>query len=220
MLDVCRTAAQSLESLGCIVEDALPEFDFNALWQAAIRLRGWQQGSSLLPYYRDPEMRKLLKPEAIFEIETGSRQSAYDITAASLVRGAWTQAVRRFFETYDFLILPTAQVFPFDINQHWPQEIAGQTMRTYHEWMKGTLLVSMSGCPALAAPAGFSQHGLPIGIQIIAPNRQELACLQLAQAYEDIASPAKGRAAAARSSLRSAHSLRDSPAASWRCPCP
>jgi amidase len=193
VLEVCRIAAQSLESLGCIVEDAVPEFNFEALWQAAIRLRGWQQGSSLLAYYGDRGRRALLKPEAIFEIETGLRQSAYDITAASLVRSAWTQVMRRFLETYDFLILPTAQVFPFDIDLHWPQEIVGRSMQTYHEWMKGTLLVSMSGCPALAAPAGFSERGLPIGIQIIAANRQEFACLQLAQAYENM-SPANRRA--------------------------
>jgi amidase len=193
VLEICRKAARSLESLGCIVEDALPEFDFDALWQATIRLRGWQQGSSLLAYYNDRGKRALLKPEAIYEIETGLRQSAYDITAASLVRSAWTRAVRRFFETYEFLILPTAQVFPFDIDLHWPLEIAGRTMHTYHEWMKGTLLVSMSGCPALAAPAGFSARGLPIGIQLIAPNRQEFACLQLAQAYESLHSPVAGR---------------------------
>jgi amidase len=193
VLAVCRTAARSLESLGCIVEDALPEFDFDALWQATIRLRGWQQGSSLLAYYSDLGRRALLKPEAIFEIETGLRQSAYDITAASLVRSAWTQTVRRFFESYDFLILPTAQVFPFDIGLRWPHEIAGRSMQTYHEWMKGTLLVSMSGCPALAAPAGFNEQGLPIGIQIIAANRQEFACLQLAQAYESVLGPASRR---------------------------
>ena len=183
---VCRKAARTLESLGCSVEDALPEFDFEALWQATIRLRGWQQGSALLAYYRDPAQRALLKPEAVFEIETGLRQSAYEITAASVLRTQWTQTLRRFFERYDFLILPTAQVFPFEVNQHWPQEIAGRKMRTYHEWMKGALFISMSGCPALAAPAGFSDQGLPIGIQIIAPNRQELSCLQLAHAYESV----------------------------------
>jgi amidase len=193
VLEVCRTAAYSMAALGCSVEDALPEFDFEALWQATIRLRGWQQGGTLLAYYDDPLKRALLKPEAIFEIETGLRQSAYDITNASIVRREWTQTVRRFFEVYDFLILPTAQVFPFDIHERWPLEIAGQRMQTYHEWMKGTLLVTMSGCPALAAPAGFSAHGLPIGIQIIAHDRQEFACLQLAYAYETNLSAANRR---------------------------
>jgi amidase len=193
VIAVCQKAAKTLESLGCVVEEAVPDFDFDALWQATVRLRGWQQGASIQAYYDDPAKRALLKPEAVYEVETGMRQSARDITAASIVRTDWSQAVRRFLERYDFLVLPTAQVFPFDINQHWPQEIAGQKMQTYHEWMKGTLLVTMSGCPALAAPAGFSDAGLPIGIQFIAPNRQEFSCLQLAYAYESILSPANRR---------------------------
>jgi amidase len=53
-------------------------------------------------------------------------------------------------------------------------------METYHEWIKGVLAITMSGCPALTAPAGFSDQGLPIGIQIVGPNRAELSCLQLA----------------------------------------
>jgi amidase len=109
------------------------------------------------------------------------------------VRTTWYAALRRFFERYDFLVIPTAQVFPFDVNKHWPDEIAGRKMQTYHEWMKASLLVTMSGCPALAAPAGFSDHGLPIGIQIIGRPRRELDCLQLAYAYETAIDPANDR---------------------------
>ena len=193
VLEVCRKAAQRFESLGCIVEEAAPDFDFDALWQATIRLRGWQQGASIQPYYDDPAKRALLKAEAIYEVETGMRQSARDITAASAVRSDWSQTVRRFLERYDFIALPTAQVFPFDVHQHWPQEISGQKMQSYHEWMKGALFVTMAGCPALAAPAGFNDAGLPIGIQIIAPNRQEFSCLQLAYAYESTLDSANRR---------------------------
>jgi amidase len=84
ILEVCRTATRTFESLGCVIEEAIPDFDLEAVWQAVIRLRGWQQGSSILAYYNDPAKRSLLKPEAIFEVETGLRQSAYDISAASL----------------------------------------------------------------------------------------------------------------------------------------
>jgi amidase len=193
VLEVCRTSLRTFESIGCIVEEAIPDFDLEAVWQAAMRLRGWQQGALLLEYYHDPAKRELLKPEAVFEVEVGLRQSAYDITAASVVRTEWSQAVRRFLERYDFLLLPTAQVFPFDVAQHWPQQVAGTKMQTYHEWMKATLLITMSGCPALAVPAGFGIHGLPIGIQIVAPNRRELSCLQLAYAYERALNPANQR---------------------------
>jgi len=184
IIEVCRKAARSFESLGCTVEEAIPEFDLDAVWKAVIRLRAWQSGGTLLAFYQDPAKRALLKPEAVYEIETGLKQSAYEITAASVVRNDWTQAVRRFFERYDYFIAPTAQVFPFDVAQHWPQEIAGLKMQTYHEWMKAALLITMCGSPALAVPAGFNDQGLPIGIQLVGPNRQEFNLLRLAFAYE------------------------------------
>jgi amidase len=166
-----------------VVEEAQPDYSFDSVWRAVLCIRGWQQGGPLLGFYNDPAKRALLKPEAIYEIEMGLKQSAYDITAASVVRSEWYQAVRRLFESYDYFIVPTAQVFPFDVDLHWSQEIAGQKMETYHEWMKAVLLVSMSGCPALAVPAGFSDQNLPIGIQISAPNHREFDCLQLGYAY-------------------------------------
>jgi amidase len=185
VLDVCKDALKTFESMGCVIEEAQPDYSIDAVWRAWLKLRAWQNGGTLLPYYNDPAKRALLKPEAVFEVESGQKLSAFDITAASLVRTEWYQAVRRFFEKYDFLIAPTAQVFPFDADLHWPKEIAGRTMETYHEWMKGVLPITMAGCPALAAPAGFSDKGLPIGIQIVAPNHADLACLQLAHAYDE-----------------------------------
>jgi amidase len=187
VLDVCKAALKTFESLGCSVEEAVPEYPLQAVWDAAIRLRAWQQGSGLIEYYHDAARRALLKPEAIYEIETGLKLSAFEVSAASVVRSEWFQAVRRFQDRFDYMIAPTAQLFPFDAAIHWPQEIAGRRMQTYHEWMKGVLLITMAGCPALAAPAGFSKRGLPIGIQIIAPNHREFECLQLAYAYEQAA---------------------------------
>jgi amidase len=184
VLEVCTRALKVFESLGCVVEEAQPDYSIDAVWRAWLKLRAWQSGGSLLAYYNDPKTRALLKPEAIFEVESGLRLTAFDISAASAVRTAWYQAVRQFFEKYDYFVVPTAQLFPFDVNLHWPQEIGGRKMETYHEWMKGVLPITMSGCPALAVPAGFGDAGLPIGIQIVAPIHAELACLQLAYGYD------------------------------------
>jgi len=184
VLELCRAALKSFEAIGCEVEDAQPDYPIDAVWRAWLTLRAWQSGSALLAFYNDPAKRVLMKPEAVFEVESGRRLSAYDIAAASAVRTEWYHAVRRFHETYDFFIVPTAQLFPFDASLDWPKEIAGRKMETYHEWMKGVLPVTMAGGPALAVPAGFNQEGLPIGIQIVGPNHAELACLQLANAYE------------------------------------
>ncbi|HWW21149.1 MAG TPA: amidase, partial [Steroidobacteraceae bacterium] len=86
VLDLCETALKTFESLGCVVEQAYPSYDLEALWRATISLRGWQQGAILLPFYRDPVRRALLTPQALFEIETGLALSAYDISAASTIR--------------------------------------------------------------------------------------------------------------------------------------
>ncbi len=184
VLDLCRSAMKVFADLGCVVEEARPDFPLAALWRAFKTLRFWQVGANLLDYYRDSDKRVLLKPEAIYEIENGMRLSAYDVSAASLVRAQWHQAVRRFFDIYDFFVLPTAQVFPFDVETPWPTEIAGRKMESYHEWMQCVVPATMSGCPTLAAPAGFSAEGLPMGIQIVGRNHGELELLKLAHAYD------------------------------------
>jgi amidase len=185
VLEVCRTALKTFEDLGCVVEDALPDYPLETVWAALLKLRAWQAGGGLTEYYNDPARRALLKPEVIFEIESGLKLTAFDITEASTVRTAWSAAVRRLFERYDYLVAPTAQVFPFDAGETWPRQIAGQEMGAYHEWMKANFLITMSGCPALAVPAGFGPQGLPMGLQIVAPAREDMACLRLGYAYEN-----------------------------------
>jgi len=184
VLDLCRNALKSFEDLGCHVEEACPVYPVDKAWNSFVKLRGWQQGGGIVDLYNDPARRALLKPEAVYEVEQGLGLSAFDVTAHSVIRSEWSEAVRTFFQRYDFWIMPTAQTFPFDVDQRWPSEIAGHKMNTYHEWMKAVCLLTMSGCPALAAPAGFASNGLPMGIQIIAPVHAEIECLRLALAYE------------------------------------
>jgi amidase len=189
VLAVCEHALKVLERLGCVVEPAIPDLSFDELWEAFVRLRHWQASADLLPFWNDPAKRKLLKPEAQWEVECGSKLTAFDISAASSVRTRWTHTMQRFLGQYDFLVLPTAQVFPFSVETRWPASIAGRAMGTYHEWMKCVVPATMMGGPTLAAPAGFGQRGLPMGIQIIGPNRAELDCLSLAAAYHEAARP-------------------------------
>ncbi len=129
-------------------------------------------------------MRALLKPEAVFEIESG--HEAFRLRYHRGVAGAHRVVSSRaeILRNLRFLRRADDADFPFDANMHWPNEFAGRRMQTYHEWMNGMGPITMSGCPALAAPAGFNDRGLPAGIQIVAPNRAELACLQLAYGYD------------------------------------
>jgi amidase len=184
VLELCRTGLRALEDLGCGVDDAVPDLPPEPVWRAFMTLRHWQAGANLASHYADPVKRAQLKPEAAWEVESGLRLTAFEVTAASAVRTSWSSSVRRLFARFDYLIMPTAQVFPFDIHETWPREIAGQAMSTYHEWMKAVCMVTMAGCPSLAVPAGFGETGLPMGLQIIAPVGGEMDCLRLAHAYE------------------------------------
>ncbi|MCX7311208.1 MAG: amidase [Alphaproteobacteria bacterium] len=184
ILDLCRSALKVFESLGCTVEEAVPDYPIERVWQNWKVLRAWQSGSALKAYYDDPAKRALMKPEAQFEVENGAKLAAYDIYDANAVRTAWYQAVRAFFDRYDYLVMPSSQVFPFDAGTDWPKTIAGKTMETYHRWMELMIPVTMSSCPALSIPIGFGENSLPMGLQIMGPNHGELACLQLAHAYD------------------------------------
>jgi amidase len=185
VLELCESALKDFESIGCTVEAAQPDFAPQRLWDAWLVLRHWLiAGGPPSELYRSPEKREKLKPEAIWEVEAGMQLSALDVYKASVTRSAWYQAVRKLFETYDYLALPSAQVFPFDAGTHWPKEINGRTMDTYHRWMEVVVPGTMSGCPVISVPAGFNSAGLPMGLQIIGKAQADLAVLQLAYAYE------------------------------------
>jgi amidase len=186
VLELCRGALKIFESLGCIVESAMPDYALEPVWNSWNKIRGWQIASEFNQPYTNPAERALMKPELQWEIENGLKVGARDITDANIVRTAWYHAVRTFFEKYDFMIAPAGQVFPFDATVHWPQEVGGVSMDTYHRWMEVMIPISMSGCPALCAPVGFNQQGLPMGIQIVGPNHAEMACMQLAHAYDQV----------------------------------
>ena len=71
-----------------------------------------------MSYYKDPATRALLKPEAVWEVESGLRLSAFDVTAASVVRTALGGIGAAALRAHDFLVMPTAQVFPFDVDRN------------------------------------------------------------------------------------------------------
>lgn len=187
VLDICRQALERFAAMGADIVEVVPDFPVEEAWRAFVGLRHWINGSGMIDLYRDPAKRAGLKPEAIWEIEGGMALSAYDVSALSAVRTRWSRAVAAVFRRCDLWIVPSAQVFPFPIEQDWPRHVGGETMTSYHEWMKVACLVTLAGCPALAVPAGFNDGGLPMGVQIVAPVHGEAACLAAAAAYEQMA---------------------------------
>jgi amidase len=184
ILTLCETALDHFENLGCTVESVDIAYPMETLWQTWLTLRHWMVAGVHGPLYASLENRDRLKPEAIWEIEEGLSLKAIDVYNASVERSTWYQTIADLFARFDYLAVPSAQVFPFDANTHWPRKVAGKTMDTYHRWMEVTVPGTLSGCPIANVPVGFNDQGLPMGMQIIGPATQDLKVLQLAHAYE------------------------------------
>lgn len=182
ILDLCEAAL--IRFPGFSTEPLVPDFDFEALWQAFVTLRQATSGAALNVLYDDPAKRALLKPEAIWEAEGARALTAPEIYAAAVTRSAWYRTLLSLFERFDLLALPAAQVFPFDVKMHWPREVAGQTMDSYHRWMQVSAFATLGGCPAVNVPVGFDIQGRPMGMQLIGRPRGDLAVLKAAAAYE------------------------------------
>jgi len=184
VLELCQRSFADFQAIGCAVESCELGFSAERLWDCWRTLRHWFVAGSLGAAYADPAKRELLKPEAHWEVENGLRLSAMDVYQATVARSDWYRAIQRLFERYDYLLLPSAQVFPFDKNLHWPKEVAGRAMDTYHRWMEVVIPATLSGCPVANVPVGFNEQGLPMGLQIIGRHQADMAVLQLAHAYE------------------------------------
>jgi amidase len=184
VLELCNDAFKAFEAIGCSVEEATPDVPPEKIWDAWLKLRHWVLAGRLSAIYNDPSKRKQMKPEAQWEVEGGLKLTALEVYKASAARTTWYQALQKLFGRYEYLLLPSAQVFPFDVSVRWPDTINGVKMDTYHRWMEVVVPGSLAGCPVINVPVGFSRDNLPMGMQIIGRNHADFAVLQLAYAHE------------------------------------
>ena len=187
VLDTCERALTRLSGAGAKVEPIPLGFAPERLWDAWLTWRWWLVNGRIAPFLEKPENRARIKPEALWEHDQGARLSAAQVMAASVERTAFHQHVLGLFGRVDFLALPSAQVWPFPVEERWPKEIAGRAMDTYHRWMEVVVIATFAGLPAVSVPAGFSSSGLPMGLQLIGPPRGDLGLLRLAGRYEEAA---------------------------------
>jgi amidase len=168
------------ENLGCLIEEGEPDFsDADGIFKI---WRAWYFAlvlSELLETQRDK-----IKDSVIWNIEEGMKLSGPQTAEAERKRTELYQHVRQFMQTREFLILPVSQVPPFDVKQRYIEEINGEKMETYIDWMKSCYYITTTGFPAISVPCGFTTDGLPVGVQIVGRHQDDLGVLQLAYAFE------------------------------------
>lgn len=167
------------ESLGCIVEEAEP--DLRGANEAYHALRAWGYLSQAENIRDHPD---LVKDTILFEYERGLKLTAADLARATAQRAQVWDHMRVFQQKYEYFILPSTQVPPFDITQEYVTEIEGVKMDTYIDWMRCCYLITATEAPSLSVPCGYTPEGLPVGLQIVGRHRDEWSVLQLGNAFE------------------------------------
>lgn len=171
---------KTFESLGCIVEQAEPDF---APAEVAFRmLRAWDSANSHGAQLR--EHPEAFKDTLKGEIEEGLRLTSTDLARAETAHSQLWRRFQAFLEKYEYFVLPTTQLPPFDVNIPYPTEIAGVKFNNYIDWMKSCWYISATGNPAASVPGGFTPEGLPVGVQIVGRNKEDFSVLQMAHAFE------------------------------------
>jgi amidase len=179
--EICRAATQKFAAIGATVDAASP--DPAGAREAFQIFRGHNMAATQAANYRDK--KHLLKEEVIWNIEYGLSLKAEELRRGSILQGQLFQRFAQFFAEWDLICTPAAQAPPFPVEKRYMDEINGHKMPSYIDWVLIASIPTMTGCPAVSVPCGFTKSGLPVGLQIVAPPRGEAALLQAAKLFED-----------------------------------
>ena len=177
--EICLETVRSWEKMGVRVEEACPDFSRAEEIFQTLRALMYLNFLPLLNKHRD-----LLKPDIIWNIEKGIALTGVEINRAEQMRAELYYSVLDFFKEYDLLVCPAAVAPPFDVNIQYLEELDGIKFDTYISWLAPTFAVTLTACPSVSLPCGFTGSGLPVGIQIVGPPRREDRVLSAAAIFE------------------------------------
>ena len=178
--EICGAATRVFADIGAEVTDEIP--DFTGVLEAFQTLRAVLFATMMEPILE--QHRDKIAPEIIGNIERGLNIMPSQIFEAERVRIELFKKILAFFETHDFLICPAASIAPFSVDQRYVKEIDGKPCETYIDWFSITFALTMTSCPTISIPCGFTSEGLPVGIQIMGKPRGEAALLLVAKQFE------------------------------------
>jgi amidase len=181
--EICAREVRKFEQLGCKVEEFAP--DLGDIEEAFMVLRSQH-------FVVDRELqlathRDQIKADIIWTTERGLQQTPSRLAWAERERAAFYRRMASLFETFDIFVTPGAHTPAFDVNLRFPPSVDGKKLDNYMAASTLNAAITLTSCPAVALPCGFDATGRPIGLQIVAPPRQEARALQAAAFFEGLA---------------------------------
>ncbi len=132
-------------------------------------------------YARDPG---LLGPNVRANYEQGAAMSLADVAAAEVEHTNLYRRTEEFFQEFDLLIGPTVPISPFPWQTWYLEEMNGEPLRSYFSWLAPTFGITLTTCPAASIPLGLDEKGMPFGLQVIGPAKDDGFVLGAAHAIE------------------------------------
>lgn len=179
---VCEASLQHFADAGARVEAAEPDLTGAELCFRVLRNAQRAAARELLEREGDR-----LGPEIQHYTREGMAQTADQIAQAELARAEIYARVVRFFGDYDLLVTPTVMAAPFDLRIRHLMEVDGTRFDDFFGWLVLTYAITVTACPSISVPCGFTASGLPVGLQIVAPPRREARLLSAAAVFEQAA---------------------------------
>jgi amidase len=186
---VVRAQGDALSDAGAVVELAHP--DLAEAEDTFRTLRAWSFHHTLGGLDRDHP--GVMKASLVANIAAGAPLTGADIARGYAQRTQLAERTRVFFESHDVLAMPVSQVPPFPADQEYPADINGRAQATYLDWMRSAFLITATGCPAVSVPAGFTDDGLPVGLQLVGPTGSERRLLEIACSVESLTGAGRRR---------------------------
>lgn len=178
--DHLRRVCLLLESGGATVEETCPALPELERTYHVLRGMMWATMDQRMPQ----EVRQHYKQTLAENTTFGHRLTMEDIALANLNRSSIYNNMIALFETFDVLACPTVGCMPHAQSEEWVQEIGGQSLSGYMDWLRFAFLSTTTGLPAISVPVGLGPRGLPVGLQLIGKPRGEAALLAAARAVE------------------------------------
>jgi amidase len=177
---ICAAAADRISAGGASVTLACPDLrDAERNFEI---LRGAVYVGRIGPYLE--KYRAVLKPEVVRNAQYGLSLSVTEVVAAEVAHGELIRRVARFFEDYDLLVCPAVVCPPILASDRYLERLGDVEFEHYLSWLVLTYVITMTCCPSISIPCGFTSEGLPVGLQIVGPPRGERALLSAAAFLE------------------------------------
>ena len=129
--------------------------------------------------------KSLIKEEVIWNINKAKAITVDDLLEAEKARAGIYNDTMKFFDKFDFLIVPSSIVPPFNSQNKWVKKVEDTTFDNYVSWLMIAASISLTNCPSIALATSFSKDNAPFGIQIVAPPHEEQKLINFAKSLEE-----------------------------------